>query len=197
VSLYNRRSDGYPESVDISTGPEWGADPSSQPLHAWTYGYFEARMRVTDAKGAWGAFWLTSLAHAYGNNCPDTLNYELDIFEQQGDEPNTYYGTQHRNTGNDCGASDPDGTPPVWPELSTKVQGDWHTYAVKWTPLNVSYYFDGKQVGGTQATLDSGDQPMLMLLTMQACGWDDTNSCGSSTPDTLETDVDSVQVWQQ
>jgi hypothetical protein len=61
----------------------------------------------------------------------------------------------------------------------------------------VSYYFDGRQVGGTQATLASGNQPMMIFLTMQACGWDSTNSCDSSTPATLATDVDYVTVWQQ
>jgi hypothetical protein len=200
VSLYNRRSDGFPDSVDVTTGPEWGGGGSGNPAkHDWTYGYFEARMKYTDAKGAWPAFWFISTGQAqWDGNCPRAeMNYELDAFEGQGDEPTTYYGTQHRNTNDYCGTSDSTAQPPVWPQLPTRIAGDWHTFGVKWTPDTVSYFLDGQQVGSTQPTLDSGHQPEFMSLTMQACGWDSTNGCDSTTPDTLELDTDYVTVWQQ
>src|SRR4029079_17188601 len=70
-------------------------------------GYFEARMKWTGGHGAWPAFWLYSYRHATNpawpsvnpycsqNGLPTTLCYaaELDVFEGQGSEPTSYYGT--------------------------------------------------------------------------------------------------------
>ncbi len=54
-------------------------------------------MRWTKGVGAWPAFWLSGYAHSQGHDCPP-LNAELDIFEGQGNEPNVFYGTLHKNT---------------------------------------------------------------------------------------------------
>ena len=89
--------------------------------------------------------------------------------EYQGDEPNTFYGTEHRNTGDDCGTSDPSRGAITQPK---KLAGDWHTFAVKWTPTDVTWYVDNVQQGSPQALFDSGAQQMIIALTMQGCGWD-------------------------
>jgi hypothetical protein len=194
VTLVNRRSDGFPDSVDIASGPEWF---NGQALHSFEFGYFEARMRYTDAKGAWPAFWLASMAHATADwpNCPEPdLNYELDIFEGQGTEPFGYHGTQHRNTGDQCGVPDQAVSSPYDQVMPTRVAGAWHTFAVKWTASSVTYYFDDRVVD-TQPLYDSGDQQMYLILSMYACGWD-PNTCDGSTPD-LVLDVDYVTAWQR
>lgn len=199
VSLYNRRSDGFPDSVDIQTGTEWFEGPGGVPLHSYQYGYFEARMRYTDAKGAWPAFWLSSVAHMTANwpNCPEPdLNYELDIFEGQGDEPFGYHGTQHSNTGDVCGIPDQQDSSPYDQVMPSRVAGNWHKFAAKWTATSVTYYFDD-QVVDTQSVPNSADQQMYLILSMYSCGWDSSNSCDNSTPDTLETDADYVKVWQR
>ena len=65
------------------------------------FGYFEARMRFSGGKGSWPAFWLLHRYTAEWPNYPSCegkrLTYELDIMEYQGDEPNTFYGSIHRN----------------------------------------------------------------------------------------------------
>ena len=97
VKISNARP--YYGDQSLTTGPYWFGDPVKE---SWQFGYFEARMRFTDAKGSWPAFWLISKAHATADwpNCPEPdLNFELDIMEYQGDEPTQFYGTrapQHR-----------------------------------------------------------------------------------------------------
>jgi Glycosyl hydrolases family 16 len=183
----------YIGDQSITTGPYWFGDPVKQ---SWQFGYFEARMRFTDAQGSWPAFWLISAAHATADwpNCPEPdLNFELDIMEYQGDEPTQFYGTEHRNTGDVCGTSD--ATRSVFTNPFALAQ-NWHTYGVEWTASNVTWYVDNVRQG-SQPLFDSGDQQMYLALTMQACGWDNTNSCTTSTPSPLTTEVDWVHVWQK
>lgn len=198
VSLYNRRSDGFPDSVDIATGPEWFEGPSGVPLHSFEFGYFEVRMRYTDARGAWPAFWLASLAHATANwpSCPEPdLNYELDVIEGQGIEPFFFHGTQHRNTGDQCGTPDQANGTVYDQVMPTRVAGSWHKFAARWTATDITWYYDDQPVG--RAPLyDSGDQQMYLILSMYACGWD-PNTCDSSTPAVLTTDADYVVAWQK
>ena len=185
----------YYDDQSITTGPYYFGDPVKK---AWEFGYFEARMKFTDAKGSWPAFWLISSAHATWPNwpsCPESdLNFELDIMEYQGDEPTQFYGTEHRNTGDLCGTQDATRSAFTKPG---KLAGTWHTFAVKWTATDVTWYVDGVQQGSPQPLFDSGDQLMYLALTMQACGWDSSNACDSTTPAVLETEVDYVDVWQK
>ena len=185
----------YYDDQSITTGPYSFGDPVK---NAWEFGYFEARMKFTDAKGSWPAFWLISSAHATWPNwpsCPESdLNFELDIMEYQGDEPTQFYGTEHRNTGDLCGTQDATRSAFTKPG---KLAGTWHTFAVKWTASDLTWYVDGVQQGSPQPLFDSGDQLMYLALTMQACGWDSSNACDSTTPAVLETEVDYVDVWQK
>jgi len=194
VKINNTRP--YLDDQSISTGPYWGGEPGKR---SWQFGYFEARMKFTDAVGSWPAFWMISRAHASFPNWPDCpepdLNFELDVMEYQGDEPGRFYGTEHRNTGDVCGT--PNQTRSVITNPGGRLANEWHTYSVKWTPANLTWYVDGVQQGQPQALWDSGDQEMYLSLTMQACGWDGSNGCSSATPDTLTTEVDYVTVWQQ
>jgi len=191
VKISNKRP--FIDDQSLTTGPYWFGDPVKR---SWQFGYFEARMRFTDAKGSWPAFWLISKAHATADwpNCPEPdLNFELDIMEYQGDEPTRFYGTQHRNTGNVCG--DDDETRAVITNPGV-LAADWHVFSVKWTADDLTWYVDDV-AQGSQPLFDSGDQQMYLALTMQACGWDSTNDCDAATPDPLVTEVDWVKVWQR
>jgi len=179
--------------VAIQSGPESGGGVAKR---AFLFGYFEARMNFTDARGSWPAFWLQSVAHATfpkWPSCPEPdLNFELDVVEYQGDEPGRFYGTEHRNTGDLCGVSNQ--TRSVITNPGGRLAGEWHTYAVKWTATSLSWYVDGVQQGASQTLWDSGDQRMFPTLSMQVCGWDSSNSCALQQ---YQTDVDWIRVWQQ
>jgi beta-glucanase (GH16 family) len=173
----------------------------------WTQGYFEARMRWTRGDGAWPGFWLMSYRHARNpayphinpycarNRLPKPLCFsaEIDGFEGQGSEPHAFYGTVHRNSSEGYGITDQQN-----PNNERTVRADltnaFHTYGVLWTARRISWYLDGKKLLSAPV-YDSTNQPMFLLLQMWTGGW--TKDPDAQTPETLETDVDYVQVWQK
>ena len=198
LNLVSRRSQGYP---DITLSSESGSKP-----RVFKRGYFEARMKWTRGKGAWPAFWLSSYRNAINQKWPSINPYcenhglavalcwnsELDVFEGQGLEPHTFYGTLHRNTNGSWGV--PDSTnEPAWKTVRANLTNGFHTYAVWWTASEVRWYLDGHQVLRAP-TFASTDQPMFLLFDMWI-GWADTPD--ASTPDSLRTKVDWVRVWRR
>jgi beta-glucanase (GH16 family) len=198
LNLVSRRSQGYP---DITLSSESGSKP-----RVFKRGYFEARMKWTKGKGAWPAFWLSSYRNAINQEWPSINPYcenhglavalcwnsELDVFEGQGLEPHTFYGTLHRNTNGSWGV--PDSTnEPAWKTVRANLTNGFHTYGALWTASEVRWYLDGHQVLRAP-TFASTDQPMFLLFDMWI-GWDDTPD--ASTPDSLRTKVDWVRVWRR
>ena len=173
----------------------------------FTQGYFEARMKWTGARGAWPGFWLFSYRHATNdfwpsinpfcanNGLPTALCYsaELDVFEGQGAEPDVFYGTIHRNSSGDYGATEKQNGN-NYQEQGSNIAADWHTYGMLWTASQITWYLDGRALMSAP-TYDSTNQPMYLLLQMWVGGW--TGDPSSTTPDVLETQVDYVDVWQK
>jgi beta-glucanase (GH16 family) len=171
------------------------------------YGYFESRMKWSGGRGAWPGFWLYSYRHATNPAWPsvnpicsrrgESVSHcyagELDVFEGQGSEPQAFYGTIHRNS---CGCygigSQQNGN--NWQPAGVDLTADFHTYGMLWTPTQVSWYLDGRLMMSA-APFDSLHQPMFLLLQMWTGGW--THDPDSTTPTTIETQVDWVRVWQK
>ena len=171
-------------------------------------GYFEARMRWTKGDGAWPGFWLYSKRHAKNSSAwPDVNPYcannglpvaecysaEIDVFEGQGSEPRTFYGTIHRNSCGCYGVSDDQNGNNYHPQRKN-LTTDFHRYGALWTGSQVTWYLDGKKLMSAP-TYSSTNQPMFLLLQMWTGGW--TKDPDSSTPDSLDTRVDWVKVWHQ
>jgi beta-glucanase (GH16 family) len=170
-------------------------------------GYFEARMRWTKGDGAWPGFWLYSTRHAKNpawpninpycanNGLPKALCYsaEIDVFEGQGSEPRVFYGTVHRNSSGDYGASNPQNGNNYHPQRKNLTK-KFHRYAALWTNSKITWYLDGKRLMSAP-TYDSTNQPMFLLLQMWVGGW--TKDPDASTPDVIQTKVDWVRVWRK
>ena len=58
----------------------------------WTFGRFEARIKLTVGQGIWPAFWMLPTDEVYGG-WPQSG--EIDIMENIGSEPSTVHGTIH------------------------------------------------------------------------------------------------------
>lgn len=100
-------------------------------LESWTYGRFEARMRLPLGNGLWPAFWMLS----DNNNWP--MTGEIDIMEYRGDKPLETHGTLHYGS--------------AWPNNqwdgntythSSSLADDFHVYAVEWEENEIRWYFD-------------------------------------------------------
>ena len=134
----------------ISTYPR-GADGFEQ-----AYGYFEARMKFHSAPGQWSSFWLQSPTIANPIGDPVSAGVEMDVVE-------------HRARCVDAPAPTPPATCSPTSDISQRAQQaliwdgygpesrssvkltdplaglgneSWHTWALRWTPTELTFYYD-------------------------------------------------------
>ena len=104
---------------------------------SWKYGIIEARMKITDKKGAWPAFWMMPEKSEYGSwpksgeidimeNAPST-NGEHTIFSSLHAEG--HYSANPKSIGRKNFGSD--------------LSADWHTISVEWDESQITAYYDG------------------------------------------------------
>lgn len=102
-------------------------------IESWTYGYFEARLKLPTGKGTWPAFWMLPKNFV---RWPD--DGEIDIMEHVGYDPNNIVCTIHCKAYNH-GAGTQKGSTRRVPTAQT----DFHVYAVEWTADYIHGFVDG------------------------------------------------------
>ncbi len=158
--------------------------------HTFRYGYFEARMKWDVVNGAWPAFWMIPVQAAQG--AQDTG--EIDIFEGQGSDPSTFYGTIHEWNGQtDVWFNDPN-----WYDLPPQNDfSQWHTYGALWVPGQVTWYYDNQMLYSAQTPAVFDQQDFFLVLGMtEGANWTEGNLQGV-TANTINLGVDWIHVWQQ
>lgn len=109
---------------------------STQGKHDFTYGLFEARLKVPKGKGYLPAFWLMTTDEDLYGQWP--VCGEIDIMEIWGSRTKTNYGTIHYGLPHE----QDQGT-------ITPAEGDFseefHTFTLEWEPGVLRWYVDGKQ----------------------------------------------------
>lgn len=116
-------------------------------LFEQAYGYFETTVKVPQGEGMWSAFWLQSNnVSKIGHQGKD--GSEIDVFESSfmKENPTKTGSAIHYDAYNPpfyhCGGNVTD----VGYNL---YDGEFHTYALKWTPKEYVMYVDGKAVWAT------------------------------------------------
>jgi beta-glucanase (GH16 family) len=100
---------------------------------SWTYGYFEARLKLPVGKGTWPAFWMMPKNFTAW---PD--DGEIDIMEEVGYRPNYVSSSIH------CKAYNHSiGTQKTAEKYIATAQAEFHVYAVEWTQDYIFGYIDG------------------------------------------------------
>jgi beta-glucanase (GH16 family) len=101
----------------------------------FTYGRFEARIKLPVGQGIWPAFWLLG-ANITTVSWP--RSGEIDIMEYRGQEPLINHGTMH-GPGYSGGAG-------ISRKFTsdTPLNADFHVYTVEWDPSEVRWYVDGQ-----------------------------------------------------
>lgn len=103
----------------------------------WQYGWFEARLKVSDAAGSWPAFWMMPK-----NFRTWPGDGEIDIMEYA-------ISTQGRNKSSSsihCNAYNwPKGTQKTHVQNVSNAAAEFHVYALEWTASEMRFYIDGKQ----------------------------------------------------
>jgi beta-glucanase (GH16 family) len=136
---------------------------------AWTFGRFEARIKIPRTQGIWPAFWMlgTSIETARWPSCG-----EIDIMENIGREPGIVHGTLH---GPGYSGGSGIGGPATLPGGGAFAD-DFHVYAVEWTPSQITWFVDDRRYFSvTPSSLPAGakwvfDQPQFILLNVAVGG---------------------------
>ena len=161
----------------------------------WTYGYFEARLKLPKGKGTWPAFWMMPTVWS---GWPQ--GGEIDIMEHVGCVPTEVSSSIH------CQAYyHAIGTQKTAAKKIATVMDEFHVYALEWTPEYIKTYVDGVQLfhynpdnypKGRNADTWPFNKPFQLKLNL-AWGGDWGGMYGvdeSCLPATFE--IDYVRVFQ-
>lgn len=191
-SLLSLKWDSLQNSYDTSIAT---FSPLGKTHHSWRYGYFEARMTWDVVEGAWPAFWLIPVEDAQGLSTSAGTRHsgEIDVFEGQGNQPHTFFGTVHdwinlRSTANEANHF----------ALSNRVDlSRFHVYGVLWTPGHISWYLDDRLLHSEAAPAILDTEELFMVFSMQqGVNWKLGNPPGVKRPE-MTLNVDWVRVWQK
>ncbi|MCJ2023070.1 carbohydrate-binding domain-containing protein, partial [Methylobacterium sp. J-067] len=176
TAVPDQTASGYPGSWESGL-------ISTKGNFSQTYGYFEMRADLSNAKGAWDAFWLLpDQAAANPNKLPGWQ--ELDVVEHYGDNDKGVYSTIHTT----------DQTPNIpWQQnrqvYSETAQADgYHTYGMDWQKDKISFYVDGQLVG-SQATPSDMNGPMYLLANLAT----QSDADAAGTP--MTTKIDYIRAY--
>ena len=105
-------------------------------VEGWTYGYFEARLKLPRGKGTWPAFWMMPTVWS---GWPD--GGEIDIMEHVGCVPTEVSSSIHCKEYYHA-----IGTQKTAAKKIATVMDEYHIYALEWTPEYIKTYVDGVQL---------------------------------------------------
>lgn len=160
---------------------------------SWTYGYFEARLKLPQGKGTWPAFWMLPKDFKHW-----PADGEIDIMEEVGYRPNWTSSAIH------CTAYNHSiGTQKTGEQYIATAESDFHVYALEWTDDRIEGFVDGKShfifrndKTGNKNTWPF-DKPFYLKLNLAWGGnWGGAEGVDESKlPATYE--VDYVRVYQK
>ncbi|NLZ96035.1 MAG: family 16 glycosylhydrolase [Bacteroidales bacterium] len=160
---------------------------------SWTYGYFEARLKVPSGKGTWPAFWMMPQ-----NFESWPRDGEIDIMEYVGYDKNVVHSSVHTEAYNHT-----INTQKTARKKIENAETEFHIYAVEWTEDKIVGYVDGeayftfKNDGKNDINTWPFDNPFYLKLNL-AWGGDWGGAQGidpSALPATYE--IDYVRVYQK
>jgi len=108
----------------------------------FTYGRYEARLKVPAGQGLWPAFWMLPSTNAYGGWASSG---EIDILETV-NAATAAHGTIHHGGNWPNNVHTGGSSPGTW-------SNDFHVYAVEWEPDEIRWYVDGSQFFQTTSSV--------------------------------------------
>jgi beta-glucanase (GH16 family) len=199
----------YTEAGQHRSGMIASVAPGSGGL-LQAYGYFEARIRFHGAPGQWSAFWLQSPTIGDPIGDPATAGVEMDIAEHRvrcvtapappptpcgpaGDVSNRIqqaliwdgYGLESKSS----------------VKLSEPLPGlgndSWHTYALRWTPDQLTFYYDDAPTWTMTGPISRRSEAVILSSEVGAffAGAIPAGGYGPRETSTTNMQVDYVRAW--
>ena len=113
----------------------------------FSYGYYEARVKIQTQPGAWSAFWLWP----FDSSAPDAV--EIDIFEY-GFVPNAPQYALHWYQGGH--------TKSIVHIPYLNPAANWHTFSFYWDKDSMIWYMDGRTVRKVATNGYKGDTTIIL-----------------------------------
>ena len=124
LTITAQKIDGKVRSVRMNTSK------------SWTYGYFEARLKLPKGKGTWPAFWMMPK-----NFTGWPKDGEIDIMEHVGYHQDFVSSSIHCTS-----YVHSNGTQKTKERYLKGATDEFHVYALEWTPEYIRSYVDGEQL---------------------------------------------------
>ncbi|MDE6432708.1 MAG: carbohydrate binding domain-containing protein [Lachnospiraceae bacterium] len=146
---------------------------NTQGKHDFTYGLFEARVKVPTGKGYLPAFWMMPTNENLYGQWPKCG--EIDIMEVMGQENDKVYGTIHYGAPH----AESQGTQKL---TKGNFSDEYHVFSCEWEPGSIKWYVDGvlyheendwfsaAEGQGTVSYPAPFDQPFYMILNLAVGG---------------------------
>jgi beta-glucanase (GH16 family) len=171
-----------------------------------TYGYFEARVKFNTAPGQWSAFWLQTPTNGSPLGDPATAGVEMDIAEHR---TRCVTPAQICGSGNDI--SDRIQEALIWDgygaDSKSAVQlsdplpglgdGSWHTWGLRWTPTDLTFYYDDTAIWTQTGPISRRSQYIILSSEVGAffAGPPPQGGYGAFQTSTTTMQVDYVRAW--
>jgi beta-glucanase (GH16 family) len=159
----------------------------------FTYGRFEARIKMPSGQGIWPAFWLLGSNIATGVSWPTCG--EIDGMENIGREPATIHGTVHGPGYGLIGIGKP------YTLAHGRFSDAYHIFAVQWDSAYIRFFVDGKNYFTIDHTIVARygkwvfDHPFFIMLDNEVGGlWPGSPNSATVFPQKML--VDYVRVYQ-
>lgn len=163
---------------------------------SWKYGFIEARLKITDRKGAWPAFWMMPQDSVYGEW---PASGEIDIMENA---PSINEGCNHRVFSSLHASGHYNANPKSIgaKTFDANLSSEWHTFGIMWTEQEITCYYDDIAVGGYENNGKVADWPydqnFYIILNLAIGGKLGGTSDAPSLGGNAEFLVDYVRVYQ-
>jgi beta-glucanase (GH16 family) len=175
------------------------------------YGYFEARMKFDSSPGQWSAFWLHSRTFGNPVGDPATAGVETDIAEHRTRCVAAPFPTLPATCAADNDISDRVQQALIWDgygadsksavRLSDRLaglgNGSWHTWALRWTPTALTFYYDDVAISSMTGPISRRSQYIILSSEVGRFFAGDIPAAGygSRATSTTRMQVDWVRVW--
>ena len=192
-------------------GTHYSGMISTYPRFEQAYGYFEARIKFHSTPGQWSSFWLQSPTIANPIGDPAGAGVEMDVVEHRARCVTAPAPTPPATCSPSSDISGRAQQALIWdgygPESKSSVKltdplpglgnDSWHTWALRWTPTELTFYYDGTPTW-TQ-TRPISRQAQYMILSSEVgeffAGQIPAGGYGTRQTSTTNMQVDYVRVY--